>query len=390
MSKKGTGIESLFKAVEKSLARKTVLDNPSLGINIRKDEKEKMEWTLSVSTKNRVKNHKGTGLKTLYSNLEKHFSDLTFRIIPETMCLVDHTANSVTYLVCSPEVNELKKGVMNLEKVALTVTPYELSRCLETRIALYDGMNVYPICEQAKPIVGLYTDAVASFKNIAEIPIGAAMLLGEKIAEHVKLDILYEESKSRIKPLMSMCGQQYIQTDQAGFIRAFLEEIINQQFFFNDNDCYWAIENGVTNLFIPLSGMNVAQYSYQPVIRVAVSETPGARNTITLYAKVGDGFVYLCSNAEEKVRIKSGKKKDMSAYFRGFKDELDSFETELDKEVTLSDDVKKTVAGLIGMKRYDIPEETDKVTLRDFIKLTYKKLPSLSQQTRLMKYYRNM
>ena len=216
------------------------------------------------------------------------------------------------------------------------------------------------------------------------------MLLGEKIAEYVKLDILYEESKSRIKPLMSMCGQQYVQTNQVDFIRAFLEEVINQQFFFNDKNCYWTIENGVTNLFIPLSGMNVNQYSYQPVIKIAVSETPGARNTITLYAKVGNGFVYLCSNAEEKVRIKTGKKRDMSMYFRGFKEELDSFETELDKEIYLSDDVKKTVAGLIGMKRYDIPEEIDKVTLRDFIKLTYKELPSLSQRTKLMKYYRNM
>lgn len=390
MLKKGTGIETLFKEVEKPLSRKTILNAPSIDINIRKDEKDEMEWTLSVATKNRAKNYKGTGLKKLYSNLEKHFSDLTFRITPEAMCLVDHTANSVTYLVCSPEVEELKKGVINLEKVMITVTPYELSRCLETRIALYDGMNVYPICEQAKSIVGAYTDAVASFKSIAEIPMGAAMLLGEKIAEYVKLDILYEESKSRIKPLMSMCGQQYVQTNQVDFIRAFLEEVINQQFFFNDKNCYWTIENGVTNLFIPLSGMNVNQYSYQPVIKIAVSETPGARNTITLYAKVGNGFVYLCSNAEEKVRIKTGKKRDMSMYFRGFKEELDSFETELDKEIYLSDDVKKTVAGLIGMKRYDIPEEIDKVTLRDFIKLTYKELPSLSQRTKLMKYYRNM
>ena len=281
------------------------------------------------------------------------------------------------------------------EELDVNVTPYELSRCLETRLALYDGSNIYPITDQAKAMVGLYTDAVASFKSVATVPIGAAMLLNEKISEHRKLDVIYEDSKTRIKPLMSVCSEQFVQTDQVKFIKDFLEEIPRQQLFYCESDCYWTISNGVTNLYVPLTGMNVVQYSFEPVIRITVSETPGVKNAVTLLAKVGEGYVYLCSNKEERVRIskkrKSAQESYQSVYFDGFVEEMDSFDKVLDNEITLSDDVKNKLALCIGKKRYaSVMPKVVSMTLRELIKTSYVELPSNSQVTKLMKFYKEL
>lgn len=300
------------------------------------------------------------------------------------MCGVGGTSYML-YVWLAP-FDERWKTVIALAYVIVGIT---------AELALYDGSNIYPITDQAKAMVGLYTDAVASFKSVATVPIGAAMLLNEKISEHRKLDVIYEDSKTRIKPLMSVCSEQFVQTDQVKFIKDFLEEIPRQQLFYCESDCYWTISNGVTNLYVPLTGMNVVQYSFEPVIRITVSETPGVKNAVTLLAKVGEGYVYLCSNKEERVRIskkrKSAQESYQSVYFDGFVEEMDSFDKVLDNEITLSDDVKNKLALCIGKKRYaSVMPKVVSMTLRELIKTSYVELPSNSQVTKLMKFYKEL
>ena len=311
----GKGIESLYNIIEGTYSRKCLINNQTLDINIVKnqDSEDSVQWKI-IKTEKKMKKFTGHGIKSLFLKLNEMFTEMTFPIVPEVLCLVRATKKEVRYVICAMDDADLANGRINFEVLDVNVTPYELSRCLETRLALYDGSNIYPITDQAKAMVGLYTDAVASFKSVATVPIGAAMLLNEKISEHRKLDVIYEDSKTRIKPLMSVCSEQFVQTDQVKFIKDFLEEIPRQQLFYCESDCYWTISNGVTNLYVPLTGMNVVQYSFEPVIRITVSETPGVKNAVTLLAKVGEGYVYLCSNKEERVRISKKRKSAQESY----------------------------------------------------------------------------
>ena len=392
----GKGIESLYNIIEGTYSRKCLINNQTLDINIVKnqDSEDSVQWKI-IKTEKKMKKFTGHGIKSLFLKLNEMFTEMTFPIVPEVLCLVRATKKEVRYVICAMDDADLANGRINFEVLDVNVTPYELSRCLETRLALYDGSNIYPITDQAKAMVGLYTDAVASFKSVATVPIGAAMLLNEKISEHRKLDVIYEDSKTRIKPLMSVCSEQFVQTDQVKFIKDFLEEIPRQQLFYCESDCYWTISNGVTNLYVPLTGMNVVQYSFEPVIRITVSETPGVKKAVTLLAKVGEGYVYLCSNKEERVRIskkrKSAQESYQSVYFDGFVEEMDSFDKVLDNEITLSDDVKNKLALCIGKKRYaSVMPKVVSMTLRELIKTSYVELPSNSQVTKLMKFYKEL
>lgn len=78
-------------------------------------------------------------------------------------------------------------------------------------------------------------------------------------------------------------------------------------------------------------------------------------------------------------------------YFDGFVEEMDSFDKVLDNEIILSDDVKNKLTLCIGKKRYvSVMPKAESMTLRELIKTSYVELPSSSQVTKLMKFYKEL
>lgn len=393
--KTGEGLDSLMEAVMASrVARKRLLDSQTVNVNIKR-KGDKLEWQLSdkmnVSV-NGKKPYEGGSLTDLKNRIEYLFKEKTWGTTPSVLCLVEEKMTVVKYLVCDIENynNFIKTGHLKFKELPVTVSDYEKVRCLETRLALYDGEIIYPITKTAANTMGQFLDAWASFKNISELPVGEALLLNEKLYSVKQLDGIYENSSSKIKPLISICTTRYERISQPEYIETMLKLIGDEKLFYDSSDVRWRIEDNITVVDLPLSGITTYDLDYQPIIRLITSDIPGQAYKVKLLGKVGKGVVLIKEN-----RATAGQ--SVSGLMDGIKDAMQEFNGRTERTVTVTDGLVKKLTVIVGKKR--VAKKVDgeyvnilntygkTVTLYEFMEDTYRELPSTKQSDDLARLY---
>lgn len=380
--KKGKGYDTLFEEIDKTCSRKRILESSYSNIEVRKVG-EDIHWSMLERTSQNPngKVYKGKGSAKLRARLDALYKTDTLSIMPDVLCLVEVTKNKVKYVLCdNQEKQDLEKGLMKLPIIEVEATQYELGKCCETRLALYDGKNIYPITKLASVSIGKLMDAIASFKNMAAIPIGSAFLLMEKLYELRKLDILYEDSKSEIKPLLSVCSDRYHQVIQKDFFNRMFELIGQEGLFYDEKEISWQIEDGVTTVDVPLSGFTVYNLNYLPVLRISSSELPGSSNQVQLLGKVGEGYILIRSNSHYSNHLQVDDLLD------GVKDDIVSFNEKVTKRVNPNEKELKKLKEIVGKKRISDMKLGEETTIECFIKETFRVLPK-KQAGLLMQFY---
>lgn len=393
--KAGTGLDTLMQAVQASrIARKRLLDSQTVNVNIKR-KGDKLEWQLSDKMNVEAsgkKSYEGGSLDDLRSRIEYLFREKTWGATPQVLCLVEEKMTVVKYLVCDIDDYQkfIKTGTLKFPEITVLVSDYEKIRCLETRLALYDGESIYPITKSASTTFGQFLDAWASFKNISELPLGEALLLNEKLYSVKQLDGIYENSSSKIKPLISICTTRYERISQPEYIETMLRLIGNTKLYYDSADVSWKIEDNITVIDIPLSGISLFNLDYQPIIRLVTSDIPGQAYKVMLLGKVSVGTVLIKEN-----RAIAGS--SIAPLMDGIEEAVSEFNGKSGVSVTVTEGLIKKLAVIVGKKRISTKVDGEYVTnlktcgktvaLYEFIEDTYRDLPSAKQERDLMKLY---
>jgi len=122
----GKGIESLYNIIEGTYSRKCLINNQTLDINIVKNQEseDSVQWEI-IKTEKKMKKFTGHGIKSLFLKLNEMFTEMTFSIVPEVLCLVRATKKEVRYVICAMDDADLTNGRINFEVLDVNVTPYD-------------------------------------------------------------------------------------------------------------------------------------------------------------------------------------------------------------------------------------------------------------------------
>lgn len=378
----GNGLNSLYQFLATDMNRKRILEHDYSDIKIKKVGDDIL-WQIyhKCETSTTGKKYSGKTLKKFQNRLNSLYEDQVAKTVPDVCALLDITDGIATYVVASTEVNS--KGDFEFRKIKLEVTPYEKGICFETRLALWDETYLYPFTSVSVQGAGNLLDSNASFKTIAEVPLGAALLLSEKIESRRNLDIMYENNGTKIRPLIALCSSKFGGYSPKEFFDIMIKKIGDKKFFYEKSDVSWKMEANVITLDIPLCGLGLIGLDYVPIIRLSTSHMPGSSNKAELIAKVGDGYVLL------KKQKKYHNNMDLSDFLDGFKDEIDKFNLVVKNDIFVHKDELTDLKKIVGDKRFNTYTVVNKTcSIEDFISDTWRELPP-KQYYMLMEFYRD-
>lgn len=385
--KTGKGLESLYRNINSDMKRECILKHDYSEIKIEKVG-DNIEWQLRHKCENHTtgKTYAGKTLPSFINKLEELYKDSVCRTVPEVCALLDITDGVATYVVASTEVNS--KGDFEFRKIKREVTEYEKGICLETRLALWDETYFYPFTSVSVQGAGNLLDAHASFKTIAEVPLGAALLLSEKIESRRNLDIIYEDNKTNVRPLIALCTSKFGGYSPTDFLKNMIERVGDKKFIYDDKNVEWEMKDKVITLDIPMDGLgmyrkNYDLLSYVPIIRLSTSYIPGSANRVELLAKVGDGYVLL------KQHKKNHNDMDLSEFLDEFEEEIDKFNLVVKNDIFVDKDELSNLRKIVGDKRFNTYTKVNKTcSVKAFISDTWRELPP-KQYYLLMEFYRD-
>lgn len=393
--KTGTGLKSLYENIDSDMKRmdnKRILEHDYSEIKIEKVG-DNIEWQLRHKCENHTtgKTYGGKTLPSFINKLEELYKDSVCRIVPGVCALLDINAGLAKYVVVS--ATEVNKGNFEFEKTEIKVTPEEEEICRETRLALLVNGTfnevLYPFTSVSVQGVGNLLDAHASFKTIAEVPLGAALLLSEKIESRRNLDIIYENNKTNVRPLIALCTSKFGGYSPTDFFKNMIERVGDKKFIYDDKNVEWEMKDKVITLDIPMDGLgmyrkNYDRLSFVPIIRLSASYIPGSANRVELLAKVGNGYVLL------KKQKKYHNNMDLSEFLDGFKEEIDKFNLVVKKnDIFVHKDDLADLRKIVGDKRFNTYTVVNKTcSIEAFISDTWRELPP-KQYYLLMEFYRD-
>ena len=102
---------------------------------------------------------------------------------------------------------------------------------MQTKLAIMYEDIVYPITMSAISSVGSLMDCNSAFKRIDDCQLGSAILLTEKLAYMNKVQLVYRESSSKIRPLMAVAGGTYVHIPLNEFFRKIHDKISERHLF---------------------------------------------------------------------------------------------------------------------------------------------------------------
>ena len=397
--KTGTGLKSLYENIDSDMERmdnKRILEHDYSEVKIEKVG-DNIEWQLRHKCENHTtgKTYGGKTLNSLMKRLQKLYINKVYKNYeakPEVCALLDINAGLAKYVVVS--ATEVNKGNFEFEKTEIKVTPEEEEICRETRLALLVNGTfnevLYPFTSVSVQGAGNLLDSHASFKTIAKVPLGAALLLSEKIESRRNLDIIYEDNKTNVRPLIAVCPSKYGGYSPTDFFKNMIKKVEDKKFIYDAKDVKWKMKDKVITLDIPLSKKAL---SYVPIIRLSTSYIPRSANRVELLAKVGEGEGEEGKKVEYCVLLKQHKKNhndmDLSEFLDEFEEEIDKFNLVVKNDIFVHEDELADLRKIVGDKRFKTYTVVNKTcSVKAFISDTWRELPP-KQYYMLMEFYRD-
>lgn len=226
------------------------------------------------------------------------------------------------WIVVNPAVPfEMKNGFPSFPMLEIMLTESEFELCMESRLALYNEYSddVYPIRNVAFSSIGKLLDSAASFKNMADIPLGSALLLAEKLSSDMKsLKLIFRNMKGHIKPLIGIAGNRFAPYKEEDFFKTLIGKA-DEMFGPVGLDSWFIYEDmTVVNLELAttknrknhneqmticacagdmMSAYAKHQDEFKILLRIQTSDIPGVSASVTAIAKFGQAEVQICRNS---------------------------------------------------------------------------------------------
>lgn len=192
------------------------------------------------------------------------------------------------WIVINPTIPfEMVNNSPEFPTLELEMTDGEYKLALESRLALYNEFThiIYPIREVAFSSIGKLLDSAASFKNMATIPLGSALLLADRLAEPQKeLKFIYRNAKGNVKPLIGIAGSRFAEDSQYGFFRDGLDYIGETFGIYTMKS--WEITDDLSTVNVYLN-----QYERDDArvyLRLQTSDIPGTSASVTAFLEISD------------------------------------------------------------------------------------------------------
>lgn len=275
---------------------------------------------------------------------------------------------------------EFVNGKPDFPMIVLDLTNENYNLAMESRMALYNELteNVYIIREIAFSSIGKLLDSAASFKNMAKIPLGSALLLANRMAADSKeLKLIYRNARGKVKPLIGLAGNRFTPESEYNFYKTACLTI-DVMFGCGVKKIYsWSIEEDMTNAYVQIGGktsdgqMNIMSLNhdygnYFISLRIRTSDIPGISASVTAFIKIGEGEVQIQKNSAYHWDAFIRRGGAASLFYRStrkgqtipLKDDIDSFldcvnvmkESEVKFSYSIKDKIHDIMA-IIGMRR---------------------------------------
>ena len=302
-----------------------------------------------------------------------------------------------------PYVISFEDKKLDLVTMEYPVTDEEYEYIKETKIAIFDEEMgiIYPLTQQSIVSVGKYLDAVASFKNVMDIPFSEACLIANKLYYVPKTQFIYRnlESTDKIKPLIGMAGKDFNLMNMMDFYqncRQRVNQLVSSENSANTQVIDWEFENDVIRVDYKVMFSKYIS-RFQPIIRIENSLTPGCGVTLHMLVRFGDnqeGHMELGKNT-----LYHNVECDYDKLFAGVKETYDNLYQRIydDPKVIID---SNDLNGLIKIIGKDRASKTNFFTTQhvgffttlmgDMINLTYVNDFGRKQQNDLAKEYRNI
>ena len=190
------------------------------------------------------------------------------------------------WIVINPTIPfEMVNGMPEFPTLTLEMTESEYHLAMESRMALYNEFthDIYPIREVAFSSIGKLLDSAASFKNMATIPLGSALLLADRLAEPQKeLKLIYRNAKSHVKPLIGIAGSRFAEDSQYDFFRGGLDYIARNFGMYTMKD--WEITDDVSTVNVYLN--QYTRDNAKVYLRLQTSDIPGTSASVTAFLEI--------------------------------------------------------------------------------------------------------
>lgn len=253
-------------------------------------------------------------------------------------------------------------GQPHFRIVSFELTDWEFERIMETRLAFYMDGVIYPIAKQAAISVGSILDCSAAFKHMEERPLGAALLLSEKLESSRGVKVVYRQCTALVKPIIAISKQKYVHVPQYEFFEktyAMTAELSHIGFF---DVRLWKVSDQQTTLDLMLT--SDPRYG----IEITTGDYSGIAMTINAYYIVGKCRIPIKKNSESHTQffLTDG----YNRLFEGIGEALEEFMGRVHKNAVFRKKEVKPIFDVIGKIRtrnVDIPLIDGEVYDSDFM-----------------------
>lgn len=324
MIRQGTTEKELMEVLER-LDKETATDNivtngQPITIKCRREAKGLTNWSIQQDVHNSkfskpIVYSQGNGYPGILNSIK---NDVAMSNINEDIAILCYSCAELkrTYdgkimthwIVINPSIpfETEEDGTPRFPMFDLKMTDNEFKVAMESRMALYNECNedIYPIREVAFSSIGKLLDSAASFKNMAQIPLGSALLLAERFATDLKsLKLIYRNYEGHVKPLIGIAGNRFVQESEVGFYKLAFDTITSM---FGSSQCgKWIVtdEYSLATVFISFADENKndlfadERFKHTVMLKIKTSDVPGVSASVTAVMKHGDAEIYIQKNS---------------------------------------------------------------------------------------------
>lgn len=285
---------------------------------------------------------------------------------------------------------DIKDGQPDFQVIKFELKESDYKVMMESRLALYNEFteDIYPIRTIAFSSIGKLMDCAASFKYMADVPLGSALLIAERLASVKNLKFIYRYRSEHIKPLVAIAGTRYVKYSQLDFFKQALDYVSRNYICHIEK---WSVSDELTTMNVVLDGFG----EYSIYIQIKTSDIPGTSMSVEAFARFGSGSVKIIKNSSYHWDCFE-KNGGVDGLFEGVFEAIKNFELDYEKlsnktfyydETCIKDIVKvlgKKRAGRID--KIDSGEYDAKTLFKLVVNSTYCELP-VKQAHELTKRY---
>lgn len=177
--------------------------------------------------------HKGMKESTFRQKLDEFMKEQAADDCLSVACLVGEEKQKgglyrLKYFLVPILGYDIQENGVNFESIERDVTSEEYQIAKETSMAFYHEVTgvLYPIQKSALHSIGRYMDAVASYKVAAEIPLGNALLLAERMADDPKkIKLAFMDYDSLFKPVISVGAEKTAMGSFTSMVEEFFDQM---------------------------------------------------------------------------------------------------------------------------------------------------------------------